>query len=604
MKTYQHTIHLEDLISRIPGLFPSMGYNEDGSLTEVQTADKFPYGCWGNIVPDLEIKEGEYISYRTLMSLYYGGEDVVKEYNSEWSWEEDIKPFVETGIGKKYFKDYSLFNKNESKYEKYMEKHHKTPSMIYMAMVDTMLKDYTYYHNLCVCYKNNEYGPESEQELCCICEEYDLRGGDDFWKWLQELSEEKLPEFKYDEKNNANSVITIKLTNSINDLGIFDAYVNRWVAGNRYLEGEIVTYKDPETMIDDSYICINPDGSEGYYDEDREITIFPIKGNIPKDKTICFEKINDSNRLITDKYEDGNNIYDGFENQLTTWKTDINSENWKDEDNKKLKLYTISNLKAVRRNKSFINSHQQVETPAKGEDWLFYYVEGQVNNVQKMQDELGNICVFETREETVKEEETHLYAYGDTLDEIKIDSTSNTITFTYTIGAHLTATLVKIDTDINGNELYYYDKFKHDKNDKYHGITYTETRNFTPDDEWYDIINNQNGELKSYQKGIFFESSIRDTIVMEDSENIVKYVAELAEYNFINSNKPDELHMPLMRNETLLGIAYPQNFDINIYINRGNAAAFERHIKLGEVKTMEDLENYANGSFFNMQNLD
>jgi hypothetical protein len=37
--------------------------------------------------------------------------------------------------------------------------------------------------------------------------------------------------------------------------------------------------------------------------------------------------------------------------------------------------------------------------------------------------------------------------------------------------------------------------------------------------------------------------------------------------------------------------------EINIYIDRGINAAYEKHLKLGEVTTMEALEQYTNGYF-------
>jgi hypothetical protein len=40
----------------------------------------------------------------------------------------------------------------------------------------------------------------------------------------------------------------------------------------------------------------------------------------------------------------------------------------------------------------------------------------------------------------------------------------------------------------------------------------------------------------------------------------------------------------------------------DIYIDRGRSAAFERHLKLGEVVTMEALENYGNGWFLMLTN--
>lgn len=59
---------------------------------------------------------------------------------------------------------------------------------------------------------------------------------------------------------------------------------------------------------------------------------------------------------------------------------------------------------------------------------------------------------------------------------------------------------------------------------------------------------------------------------------------------------------PVFREEYRLGAATMQNLDVDIYIGRGTNAAFEKHIKLGEVTSMEALEQYTNGYFKMMEN--
>ena len=53
---------------------------------------------------------------------------------------------------------------------------------------------------------------------------------------------------------------------------------------------------------------------------------------------------------------------------------------------------------------------------------------------------------------------------------------------------------------------------------------------------------------------------------------------------------------PIFRREHNLASSYPQNVDSNIYIDRGINAAYEKLLKLQEVRTMEALENLANSS--------
>ena len=54
---------------------------------------------------------------------------------------------------------------------------------------------------------------------------------------------------------------------------------------------------------------------------------------------------------------------------------------------------------------------------------------------------------------------------------------------------------------------------------------------------------------------------------------------------------------PLIRTEFNLGSSLPQIIDADIYIDRGVNSAFDRHLKLQEVRTLEALENYGNSYF-------
>ena len=62
----------------------------------------------------------------------------------------------------------------------------------------------------------------------------------------------------------------------------------------------------------------------------------------------------------------------------------------------------------------------------------------------------------------------------------------------------------------------------------------------------------------------------------------------------------ETINAPIFKEEYLLGISSTFKADVNVAINRGNAAAFERHFKLSECNTMEDLEVMGDGQFFNL----
>ena len=59
---------------------------------------------------------------------------------------------------------------------------------------------------------------------------------------------------------------------------------------------------------------------------------------------------------------------------------------------------------------------------------------------------------------------------------------------------------------------------------------------------------------------------------------------------------------PIIKREIYLGSSSKENRNIDIYIDRGNGAAFEKHLKLGEISTFNDLLQYGNG-YFNIINV-
>lgn len=80
-----------------------------------------------------------------------------------------------------------------------------------------------------------------------------------------------------------------------------------------------------------------------------------------------------------------------------------------------------------------------------------------------------------------------------------------------------------------------------------------------------------------------------------DKENKWKY----ADYDMETYNNMQVF--PTYREEYLQGMAIMPYVDSDIYIDRGINAAFEKHLKLGEVTSLETLENYTNGYFKMME---
>lgn len=73
--------------------------------------------------------------------------------------------------------------------------------------------------------------------------------------------------------------------------------------------------------------------------------------------------------------------------------------------------------------------------------------------------------------------------------------------------------------------------------------------------------------------------------------------------DYKDMDKYNNIHVsPTFKEEYMLGISSLENVDSDIYIERGINAAFEKHLKLGEITSMETLEQYSNGYFKIMEN--
>ena len=96
------------------------------------------------------------------------------------------------------------------------------------------------------------------------------------------------------------------------------------------------------------------------------------------------------------------------------------------------------------------------------------------------------------------------------------------------------------------------------------------------------------------------EEEIRDnTYNTPYSESLAEIYLRNATYN--NESGESE-NPPMFREEYKLGMSAPQNVSGDIYIDRGINSAFEKHIKISEVVSLEDMLQYGNGYFKIMDN--
>lgn len=184
--------------------------------------------------------------------------------------------------------------------------------------------------------------------------------------------------------------------------------------------------------------------------------------------------------------------------------------------------------------------------------------------------------------------------------------------FTYYMGAILHERI-----HIDDNKLYSYDGYELAQGMN-HGVKYVEDNVITKDKciyrlmdgscmylSYYKILQNErNVTLNSYDnqtRKIYdaqFSADIRFFTLNDNNE------VEVSRNEFSYENGFNQLNnmvaTPVFRKNYDFGISFAQNINSNIYIDRGINKAFDKHLRLQEIKNMEALENYQNGQVFNV----
>ena len=646
----QKTICREELKSRIPALFAYIEENDAGEFRLHKATDS-PQGCYGKIIENIKLpdniclyikelddsedqenpkyvlKSDEIYPYRTLMNYYYE----YKNYEFTDDDDDSFISFIDTAIGKVEI-DFKALGLDE-------ENNDMVPHYIYLANARNLFNQYSklkivydYYTGGYIKEVDGKLAPSTfdinnlEGDICCLCAKYVRMGGTIMYNKLAELipeseniakdyydlaikkDEEKGYKEKYAKSDFCNknedkniqiyNTLTLKLNvilnQSIHDIGYLSCYLNEWIGGDKHYAGELYTYNG------NTYVCI-VDNNDVY---DKEKMRFEFDdANFKKMSDVTTR---DENITICNPFGNKWVIRDEDGNILT--------------DDKSYNLYgsADSKLKSLRKYKNYINGEDKEEKPSDNEDWLYFYRKGVVINYTTVTDERGNIVSLSkpyNDDGTMNpaKDINDLMAYGNVIDDIDADQNNRTITFTYYINVHLKANKPpKEKHDDDGKPLYMFDGFYVD--DKYHGIKYTETYNYEEGSEldklikgeiaritFEDYISDANETYVDFNKYAF---STIDSTVYYDKQldtQIVSIPYVKSDYEVLIKNETDYLFADTFKVDYLDGITYEPSVDKDVMIDRGNYAAFERHLKLAEVKTMEDMENYSNNSFFNIQ---
>lgn len=138
------------------------------------------------------------------------------------------------------------------------------------------------------------------------------------------------------------------------------------------------------------------------------------------------------------------------------------------------------------------------------------------------------------------------------------------------------------------------------------GVKYVETYSIEIDNELNNIeIDGKNYEILYFDK-IDFDSkyiTIYDqSLDFAPKKAILSDIEYTSDELFINNEINDSyniINSKLFKEEFKLGITFPLKSEVNVYVDRGINAAFEKHLILGEINTYQDMENYRN-NYFNL----
>lgn len=612
MKHLQVQHSWEHSISRVFGLFPFLAQDELGKWSLCK-ASEYPTGCYAQLMPVFPAEKvlgsgNGVISYRTMMKMYY------KEIEIDTDKYQTLHTYVQRGLGRVCMNE-AEYNTNKGNSDSYFynEKYKdcdQIPPYFNLCMIKQTLEWYAKRRVILVYAK--DHPDEVKGQTCCDIADYRSKGGDCVYNFLKKLiQEDRANTIATDYYNDVKATgeylntpmlsLNLMLTASENDMGAINSVIEEWVGGREYKKGTLVRYN--------GVVYEANKNTKGSYNE----RTFKIEFNP----------------------SDFNTVKNG-----TTDEINITTNTLKGDSLRRM----------FRRTVPFIDEYGEQKRPENNEDWLFYYRNGQLTNIVRQQDKFGNIDAYQ---ETNRAD--NLVLYADILHKIEVVEEDSVIgmnedeqavtkkvyylQFTYYQNAHLRAKGQNITKDDDKNELYVYTDFEFVENDKYNNgiVKYVERKILdTSNEEWIECFGDiENGEtfnaelFNAYVSGEFDDiRDIRTTTWPEETftkmHNIrlsfnteygrlsctkntglqdVYFDVEVADITYTDQTKYKNMedYDYAIPDDYSMGTGWQGSENLNVFIERGNGAAFEKHVKLSEISTLTAMEEYANGGFFVMK---
>lgn len=659
MRTLSYKIGYESVISRIPGLFAYVEMDEKGNPI-VHKATDSPLGCYGKIVENIMYDDGKVYTYKELIENYYNdtldgelkqfvedgiGKIVIdKEVKELDEKENDLVPdfFYLASVGILYNEMFELSLKC-----KFYEKHKETKKERLDREKEAEL--------CCACVKYKRLGGKYMLEYY---RQYLFEADKRAKRYY------KYAVYKTENGDNRLKInLSLNLFESINDMGsvvpindltfnepLFN-YDDEFDPEKSIVDGDITlkyrttsqltSLRRYEQYTNKHDVVEYPENGTDWLFFYRENTLHNLRtlnddfGNIVRENT---EELPEENEEVKDLCSYG----DYIESIEISW---------------------ASQLKILEDAVKFMDEINNREDD-NGEKWIVNAKIAKLrlknaidadkvdNDDETIDEEILEASLGYEKYKGDFEKYLKLERVQDRLKKLRDDDPpseddyfnymTNAIRIVYWTDVHLRATVNAIEYDENLNPKVLYDKFVPDFDYKstvdgkenYHGIKYTEVFYFDDESEIVNLV--ELGRFEDYVKGLFDrehvleEGETTQEIMMYEKcefstyENMVENTKQIGYYNIKSSvvvcdaeyRCKQYLQVPLcIRNvrdnedycgnnlthiDHYQGISYPPIENFNVSIDRGISSIFDRHIRLSEVKTLQDLEEYNNSSYFRM----
>lgn len=625
MENISIKISLEPQRTRLPLVFPSLIDGEVNYVLSGSTLESRKNGNYGGIplnlepkivgylnrfTPEMANKYGNYekvFSYSEILEImtffqryysyiysnetvyddmqdYVNSIDIISESEKKSLVEMD-RTFKEYG-GNKFYKwllDY-YFGMIDFRME-YINYYNEPVSYEWSRCVDNLpsvlyyVDAIEFYQRICQMhdkYKNidNVYKCPST-DSCCECAEYFSYGGnmlyDILGAWLKRMNN-NLEFLKNVDGDNVSSMgISINLTRKVEDLGNYTMLSCDFIAGNEYNVGNVCTY--------DNDVYILRKGKGYVIDPLTDAPVFDTDGWV-KYITVCKEKDRDMGFDVDDLPED----------YVISGRTVSMLEDFL--------VYTMDAMGNALPGRYELNINSYCPHPAENSFIELPFHIGDALNLEQIGENVyhGDLLYG-----------AHFYpcdSEGNEVGNSRIDVYSNESMLEAINKAIDEAHKMEYWDEVIGVDFEYYKDAEviyangylepRKRNGHTTGVKCIDKCRLEPKNTLYYLNSDESYPIRYYEVSYDVETRLSEVYDREVNYKMCDFYLYPQCYE---DNYNNLVASPLFRKDETIGFSGPEKVVDNIYIDRGYATILDRHLKICEVSSLDEITAYGNGSF-------